>query len=625
MSSIEQLSKIITDTSQPITSRRAAVIELAEISSAEALPVLSQALTDPAPGVRREAVTALSRYNDDEVTEILINVLRIEENDLTLWTIIEVLGIKGTESALQHLRDLLNSSISPLTRRELQKSIQLIENRIPTSKTHDEQNIKNVDVEESEKNDLLQQFKDNKVIEEFEAEDIEQDVNELITEQIDQSKKNIHTNEIDSHIIEIEEEDSSSDNEQDSIIDISIENDVQIEDPISEETTKSSNTKDIDDTSEIIFEAKKKLRNKETTTPSLPVLIPNTSVVIYGQQEHVYQPSIFDLVLRPNEYLSKRWLSRTRLYIVVFCLLIVSTIALVYSQVQRQPHTPYSSPTNLAFVTDPKPYFEDGGLFLQQGDYRRAIDTYELIRYTDNLDQSVYPILYRNLGYAYFQENRYGAAVEAYEDYLKASKIQAQTPFPTEYAYASSVNSSVQNGTSDYMTYILLGKSYKNIGFIDDARLTFEKAIEIAPNEAEAYSNLALIYSEDYQQQDLLAEALGYAAIKLNPNIAAYQDSLGSILFENGRLNKATDLLEYAVRLQSDYYPTHYHLSMLAMDSKDPNQTLDIVIRNIIKKSRRLNQTRTAMLGLLTYIYEKKAQEMNRFIPSLYRLRGIKK
>ena len=625
MSSIEQLSEIITDTSQPITSRRAAVIELAEMSSVEALPILSQALTDPAPGVRREAVTALSRYNDDEVTEILINVLRIEDNDLTLWTIIEVLGIKGTESAIQHLRDLLNASISPLTRRELQKSIQLIENRIPTSKTHDEQNTKNVDVEESEKSDLLQQFKDNKVIEGFEAEDVEQDVNESITEQFDQSEENIHTNEIDSDIIEIEEEDSSIDNDQDTIIDISIENDVQREDPISEETTESSNTKDIDDTTEIIFEAKQKIRNKETTTPSLPVLIPNTSVVIYGQQEHVYQPNIFDLVLRPNEYLSKRWLSRTRLYIVVFCLLIVSTIALVYSQVQRQPHTPYSSPTKLAFVTDPKPYFEDGGLFLQQGDYRRAIDTYELIRYADNLDQSVYPILYRNLGYAYFQENRYGAAVEAYEDYLKASKIQAQTSFPTEYAYASSVNSSLQNGTSDYMTYIFLGKSYKNIGFIDDARLTFEKAIEIAPNEAEAYSNLALIYSKEYQQQDLLAEALGYAAIKLNPNIAAYQDSLGSILFKDGRLNKATDLLEYAVRLQSDYYPAHYNLSMFAMESKDPNQTLDIVIRNIMKKSRRLNQTRTAMLGLLTYIYDKKAQEMNRFIPSLYRLRGIKK
>ena len=263
--------------------------------------------------------------------------------------------------------------------------------------------------------------------------------------------------------------------------------------------------------------------------------------------------------------------------------------------------------------------------FFQQGDYRRAIDTYELIRYTDNLDQSVYPILYRNLGYAYFQEKRYGAAVEAFEDYLKTIKNQTQISFATEYAYASNVGSSLQNNSLDYLTYIFLGKSYKNIGLIDDARLTFEKAIEIAPNEAEAYSNLALVYFQDYQQQDLLAEALGYAAIKLNPNIAAYQDSLGSILFENGRLNKAADLLEYAVRLQSDYYPAHYHLSMLAMESKDPNQTLNIVIRNIIRKSQRLNQTRTAMLGLLTYIYEKKAQEKNRFIPSLYRLRGIKK
>ena len=631
MSSIEQLGNIITDLTQPITSRRAAVIQLADMGRAEALSILSQALSDTAPGVRREAATALSRYNDNEVTEILINFLSIEENDLTLWTIIEVLGAKGTENAIPYLKDLFDASISPLTRRELQKSIQLIENRIPTSKTQDKQNIKIGEDEESNKNDFPQQSINNNEIEDFKSDDEEDNVVGLTTEQLEHIEENNTTNEIDSDIIKFKKEDNSIDKDQEPIVDISIENDIQIEDVISEETTKSPHNKDSDDSSEFIYESKQhsvneqKNSNRDTTTPALPVLVPNTSVVIYEQQDHVYQPSIVDLVLRPNEYLSKRWVSRTRLYLLVFCLLIASTIALVYSQVQRLPHTPYSSQTKLAFVTDPKPYFEDGGLFLQQGDYRRAIDTYELIRYTDNLDQSVYPILYRNLGYAYFQENRYGAAIEAYEAYLKTSKINTQAPFSTEYAYASSIDLSLQNDTSDYMTYIFLGKAYKNIGFIDDARLNFEKAIKIAPNEAEAYSNLALVYSKDYQQQNLLAEALGYAAIKLNPNIAAYQDTLGRILIESGRLNKATDLLEYAVRLQSDYYPTYYHLSMLAMDSKDPNQTLNIVKRNLLRKSRQSDQTRTAMLGLLTYIYENKAKETNRFIPSLYRLRGIKK
>ncbi len=632
MSSFEHLSGIITDSSQPIASRRAAVIELAEMSSRiDALPILSQALSDNAAGVRREAATALLRFNNDEVTEILIDVLRIEENDLTLWTIIEVLGIKGTETALPHLKDQLNSSVSPLTRRELEKSIQLIENRIPTYKTPDEQNIKYDDDEESEKNDFLQQSNSKDVIEVYESDDEDEDVVELISEQLDPPQKNIQTNNIDSDKKQIDEEDTLFNNNQDKIIDISIKNDIQIEEPHSEESTQSAKTEDSDDTSDIFIESeqntvnKEKKYNRNTYTPALPVLVPNTSVVIYEQQEHLYQPSIFDLVLRPNEYLSKRWVSRTRLYIVVFCLLFASTIALIYSQVQRLPHTPYSSRTKLAFVADPNPYFEDGGLFLQQEDYRRAIDTYELIRYSDNLDQKVYPILYRNLGYAYFQEKRYGAAVEAYKDYLKTSNTQTQTPFTTEYAYASTNNSSIQNGTSNYMTYIFLGKAYKNIGFIDEARVTFEKAIAIAPNEAEAYSNLALLYSNEYQQKYLLAEALGYAAINLNPNIAAYQDSLGSILIENGRVNKAIDLLEYAVRLHSDYYPAHYHLSMIAMESNEPDQTLNIVIRNLLRKSRPLNQTRTAMLGLLSYIYENKAIEIKRLIPSLYSLRGINK
>lgn len=629
MSSIEHLSKIITDPSQPITSRRAAVIELAENSSGvEAFPILSQALSDIAPGVRREAATALSRYNNDDVTEILIDVLRIEENDLTLWTIIEILGTNGTNTALPHLKDLLNSSVSPLTRRELEKSIQLIENRIPTDNKPDKQNIKYDDNEESEKSDYRQQSNNQDVIE-FNESDIEkEDGVELSTQPLDQPQKNIDNN-IDSDTNIFDNEDTSSDNNQDKIIDISIEDDIQIEDPDSVESTKSQKNKDSDDHSEIFIESKQNSidhenkYNRNTYTPALPVLVPNTSVVIYDHQEHIYQPSIFDLVLRPNEYLSKRWVSRTRLYIVLFCLLIASTVALIYSQVQRLPHTPYSSRTNLAFVTNPNPYFEDGGLFLQQEDYRRAIDTYELIRYSNNLDQTLYPILYRNLGYAYFQEKRYGAAVEAYEDYLQTSDIQTQTPFTTEYAYASTNNSSLQNDTSKYMTYILLGKAYKNIGHLDEARITFEKAIKIAPNEAEAYSNLALLYSKEFQQKYLLAEALGYAAINLNPNLAAYQNSLGSILIENGQLNKGIDLLEYAVRLHSDYYPAHYNLSIISLDSSEPDQTLNIVIRNLLRNSRPLNQTRTAMLGLLSYIYENKAIEMKRFIPSLYSLRGI--
>ncbi|MCG9128145.1 HEAT repeat domain-containing protein [Candidatus Poribacteria bacterium] len=630
MSSIEYLSDIITDSSQPITSRRAAVIELAEIGSVEVLPILTQALSDNAAGVRREAATALSKYNGDEVIEILLNVLRVEENDLTLWTVIEVLGLKGTETTLPHLSEVLKTSISPLTRRELQKSIKLIEDRIHSSNISDQRYIENNEDEESNNNDSFQQSDEEIKNGEFDSVDNEQNDVDITTDLFDEKNEN-GTQDIETDINNLEESDNLNDTDHDSIIDISIDNedDIRIEEPYSEVVIETDSPDSDDGHLEAISESKQpsdtkqKHFNKNSATPSLPVLVPNTSVVIYERREHAYQPSIFDLVLRPNEYLTKRWVSRTRLYFVVFCLLITSTIILVYSQLQRQPHTPYSSRTKLAFISDPNPYFEDAGLFLQQGDYRRAIDTYELIRYSNDLEQSFYPILNRNLGYAYFQENRYGAAVGAYEDYLKRSKFQAQNPFRTEYAYASSGSSPLQYGMSDYMTYILLGKAYKNIGYINKARLTFEKAIEIEPKEADAYSNLALLYSKDYKQNYLLAETLGYTAIKLNPNNAEYQDSLGSVLIENGRLNKATDVLEYAVRLHSDYYPAHYHLSMISMDSKEPNHSLNIVKKNLVRKSRGLNQARSAMIGLLSYIYENKVREKNRLIPSLYRIRGL--
>lgn len=135
MASFEQLTQNLMDTSQPIATRRAAVLEIADIGGDQAVPFLLKALADVAPSVRRETANVLQRYNSPDVTTALLDAIKVEKNDLTLWTLIEVLGKVGTTSALPTLHDLLIATLSPLTRREIQKSVDLITARIPETDT----------------------------------------------------------------------------------------------------------------------------------------------------------------------------------------------------------------------------------------------------------------------------------------------------------------------------------------------------------------------------------------------------------------------------------------------------------------------------------------------------------
>jgi tetratricopeptide (TPR) repeat protein len=617
MASFEQLTQNLMDTSQPIATRRAAVLEIADIGGDQAVPFLLKALADVAPSVRRETANVLQRYNSPDVTTALLDAIKVEENDLTLWTLIEVLGKVGITSALPTLHDLLIATLSPLTRREIQKSVDLITARIPETDTAEPDNspdISDTPILEVEQPGISQDTTDESVVEiEDYSDDIPLDSDELIIEDTS----------VPSHSLE---ESITPDDIEVLPIDSTEEHDQQPDKSVSEESPDSVVlSEDAEPNTQDETNSPKDLQPRENTLQklgsslALPVLVPNTSVVIYGEEERKFKPSIFALVLQPNAYLSKRWVSRTRIYLVLFCLLVAATIALVYSQVQRQPRSPYLPNAEIAFLDNLDDYLATGSFYIQQAKYRRAIEELELIRGVDSID----PNLYKNLGFAYFQENQYTLAVEAYEFYLQARRNKSYHPFVAEASYSSGDLGNPNNDPSDYKTYNILGTAYKQLAQLDKARQAFETAIKIAPNEPEAYSNLAQLYSNNYQQKHLLAEALAYAAVRLNPDVASYQDTLGWILSKSGRLNKAINALEQAIRLQSDYVPAIYHIAEVAQKSKHPEKAVKVIQNDFVKKMHRKRRSRQDILGVLSYIYETDAQKIPRFNSSLYRLRGV--
>lgn len=629
MASFEQLTQNLMDPSQPIATRRAAVLEIADIGGDQAVPILLKALADIAPSVRREVANVLQRYNSPDVTTALLNAIKVEENDLTLWTLIEVLGKVGTTSALPTLHDLLIATLSPLTKREIQKSVDLITARIPETDTAEStETVSNPSAEPDNSPDIS-----DPPILEVEQPQISQDTtDESVVEIKDypddmpsDSDELIEGPSVPSHSLE---ESITPDDIEVLPIDSTEEHDQQPDESVSEESPDSVvPSEDSEPNTQDETNSPKDLQSRENTLQrlgsslALPVLVPNTSVVIYGEEERKFKPSIFALVLRPNAYLSKRWISRTRIYFVLFCLLVAATIALVYSQVQRQPRSPYLPNAEIAFLDNLDDYLATGSFYIQQAKYRRAIEELELIRGVDSID----PNLYKNLGFAYFQENQYTLAVEAYEFYLQARQDKSYHPFVAEASYLSEDLGNPNNDSSDYKTHNILGTAYKRLAQLDKARQAFETAIKIAPNEPEAYSNLAQLYSDNYQQKHLLAEALAYAAVRLNPDVASYQDTLGWILSKSGRLNKATNALEQAIRLQSDYVPAIYHMAEVAQKFKHPEKAVKVIQNDFAKKMHRKRRSRRDILGVLSYIYETDAQKIPRFNSSLYRLRGVKR
>ena len=319
---------------------------------------------------------------------------------------------------------------------------------------------------------------------------------------------------------------------------------------------------------------------------ALPVLAPNAATVPYHPNVAPTEEkgeNFFLAVLHPGRYLSKRWVSRTRVYLVLWVVLLAATVGFMQiQQHQRVERTPLSrmglSDTEVpGFI---KRSLAEGDFYIQEGHYRQAISAYQLSR-----DLGALPVQsYRKLGFAYFKEGQYALAAEAYELFLEERKKVAPSAFTAEaslsgmYPYSSVETKVVQ----DYETYNVLGTAYMKLGRLQDSQRAYEQAIHLAPKYGEAYNNLARLYVDGYQQKLRLAEALAYTAVALNPDVAAYHDTLGWILSKHGQLNKAIKTLERSINLQRDAVESHYHLAQVALKANDRQKAIKS-IRKVLK------------------------------------------
>lgn len=319
---------------------------------------------------------------------------------------------------------------------------------------------------------------------------------------------------------------------------------------------------------------------------ALPVLAPNAATVPYHPDvapTEKEKENFFLAVLHPGRYLSKRWVSRTRAYLILWVALLAAMIGFMqYQKHQRVEKTPLLSmglpdAEVLEFV---ERSLAEGDFYIQEGHYRQAISAYQLSRNLGALPVQSY----RKLGFAYFKEGQYALAAEAYELFLEEREKVSPSTFTAEASLSGMYPSSSVEAKviQDYETYNILGTIYMKLGRFHDSQRAYEQAIHLAPKYGEAYNNLARLYVDGYQQKLGLAEVLAYTAVTLNPDVAVYHGTLGWILSKRGQVNKAMKTLERSIKLQRDAVEPHYRLAQVALKANERQKAMKS-IRQVLK------------------------------------------
>ena len=666
MSSYEQLIQDLTDTMQPSIVRSNAITNLVAQGNSAGIKSLIEVLADSDSAIRREAAMALQNLEATQAAEPLLKALQIESNDLTLWTMLETVGELATPDDLPMLESLRTAG-SMLTRIEVKKSMARIQERYAGGSTSTTQEIPEpeahaaqIDANESAPSVGVpdpQSTAEEKII-----------ASEPDVLSLDNSERPQDTTSDDpivgqEEIIEPDEEPTAESHAEPSRIhieatftDTSIDPDESAQ-TVPDETTDISNYEEfadepleameeaepadeitdipdyeqstdvsIGETQTDVEAAQREKEEKEIndlaesiaqssrlagSSVDLPVLAPNAATIPYHPKGTALQPTVrnfFLTLIHPGRYLSKQWLQRTRVYLILWAVLLIVTIG--FTQYQKHTKIELSPLSRFGLSISELPELvkrslAEGDFYIQEGYYRKAINSYELSRGLGTLPVSYY----RKLGFAYFKEGQYALAAEAYDLFLQARDNENPDVFAAE---ASLVGvyplTSVGKGTTrDYETYNILGTAYMKLGRILDAQRAYEKAIHLAPKYGEAYNNLARLYANDYPNltpisfdnpqvshplstNDVLqtsprlrfAEALAYTAVTLNPDVAAYHDTLGWILSKRGQINKGMKTLERAIDLQSDAVEPHYHLAQVALKAEEREKAIK-AIRNVFK------------------------------------------
>tara|TARA_B110000263_G_C15151090_1_gene437906 strand:- start:1 stop:813 length:813 start_codon:yes stop_codon:yes gene_type:complete len=163
----------------------------------------------------------------------------------------------------------------------------------------------------------------------------------------------------------------------------------------------------------------------------------------------------------------------------------------------------------------------------------------------DLIEQRVLPTIYEYLAISYERIGGYDKAIEITKQNIDI----------------------VENSIDLSPLFLELAYCYHNLGKIKEAKQNYEKAIQLDPNNWNAYNNYAYFYQK---QGDLkTAEDMFKANIQRAPNNPNVLHSMGEFYQKSGEYDKAIDYFDTSIERDSTYAIPYYNLGQIYEERED--------------------------------------------------------
>jgi Flp pilus assembly protein TadD len=146
---------------------------------------------------------------------------------------------------------------------------------------------------------------------------------------------------------------------------------------------------------------------------------------------------------------------------------------------------------------------------------------------------------------------------------------------------------------TDPGTWVNLGVAYSSKGDLENARISYEKALSLDDKNAMVYNNLATNYlqlSQKMRDQVLFSRSIEYfkKAIELDPSYESPYEGLGNAYRSANNLDGAIFCWEKALQLKPNSDQTLYSLGLAYCDKGEPAKALDYLSRYQERTGHRL-------------------------------------
>ena len=219
--------------------------------------------------------------------------------------------------------------------------------------------------------------------------------------------------------------------------------------------------------------------------------------------------------------------------------------------------------------TDPQNYYFLGSLAFDGQDFTKAAEYYErAIKLNPGFEPVYYDLAGVNIARNRPQEalavldqarsrfNQLNFTLEFYTGVAQA-QLERYKEAISHLVSAELLAKTTEPARLNHIFYYQLGSTHERMGEIDQAVKAFRKALEISPDYPDAMNYLGYMWAERGENLEE-ARKLIERAIELEPENAAFLDSMAWVLFKLGQPKEALPHMEKALSFSEEADPTLY-------------------------------------------------------------------